>query len=112
MEAYLIAKNRKDIEMKKLVSTKSIRPKECRLIKRDELKNKVYEKLKETGDPAHIKPTLDCVLDMILEIRLDDRKLPTNRTGRECVLTTLGAHVYTWHNIEFIEAVKDCTCQV
>lgn len=79
-----------------------------KVIKRSMLKEIVYNKLNNTGDPSNIKPTLDRALDTILECRIDNRVMTTNPIGEESLLTLMGAHVYTWHNAELIESVKEC----
>ncbi len=79
-----------------------------KVIKRSMLKEIVYNKLNNTGDPSNIKPTLDRALDTILECRIDNRVMTTNPIGEECLLALMGAHVYTWHNEELIESVKEC----
>ena len=82
--------------------------KSVKVIKRSTLKETVYNKIKESGDPSNIKPTLDRALDAILECRIDNRVIATNPIGGNCLLTLMGAHVYTWHNIELIVSVKEC----
>ena len=79
-----------------------------KVIKRSKLKETVYNKLNESRDPSNIKPTLDKALDAILECRIDNRVMPTNNNGGECLLTLMGAHVYTWHNTELIDSVREC----
>lgn len=79
-----------------------------RMIKRSKLKELVYRNLEESGDHEHIKPTLDRVLDAIIECRLDSRVIATNKNGEQCLLTLMGSHVYTWHNKELIIAVREC----
>lgn len=79
-----------------------------KVIKRSMLKEIVYNKLNNIGDPSNIKTTLDRALDAILECRIDSRVMTTNPNGDKCLLTLMGAHVYTWHNEELIESVKEC----
>lgn len=79
-----------------------------KMISRSKLKELVYRKLEVSGDPEHIKPTLETALDAITELRLDSRVMSTNKDGKECLLTLMGSHVYTWHNRELIESVKEC----
>lgn len=79
-----------------------------RMIKRSRLKELVYRNLEASGDPEHIKPTLDSALDNIIECRLDSRAVANNREGNKCLLTLMGSHVYTWHNKELISAVEEC----
>ena len=82
--------------------------KSVKVIKRSTLKETVYNKIKESGDPSNIKPTLDRALDAILECRIDNRVMATNPKGEDRLLTLMGAHVYTWHNTELIDSVKEC----
>lgn len=82
--------------------------KSVKVIKRSTLKETVYNKIKESGDPSNIKPTLDRALDAILECRIDNRVMATNPKGEDCLLTLMGAHVYTWHNTELIDSVREC----
>lgn len=79
-----------------------------RMIRRSRLKELVYRNLEASGDPEHIKPTLDSALDTIIECRLDSRVMATNKEGNVCLLTLMGSHVYTWHNKELILAVEEC----
>lgn len=79
-----------------------------KVIKHSTLKETVYNKIKESGDPSNIKPTLDRALDAILECRIDNRVMETNLKGEDCLLTLMGAHVYTWHNTELIDSVREC----
>lgn len=79
-----------------------------KVIKRSMLKEIVYNKLNNTGDTSNIKSTLDRALDTILECRIDNRVMTTNPIGGDCLLTLMGAHVYTWHNTELITSVKEC----
>lgn len=79
-----------------------------RMIKRSKLKECVYRNLEKSGDPSKIKKTLDTALDAIVSIRLDNRVMATNMEGKEVLLTLMGTHVYTWHNKELIDAVKEC----
>lgn len=82
--------------------------KSVKVIKCSTLKETVYNKIKESGDPSNIKPTLDRALDAILECRIDNRVIATNPKGEVCLLTLMGAHVYTWHNTELIDSVREC----
>ena len=82
--------------------------KSVKVIKRSTLKETVYNKIKESGDPSNIKPTLDRALDAILECRIDNRVMATNPKGEDRLLTLMGAHVYTWHNTELIDSVREC----
>ena len=82
--------------------------KSVKVIKRSTLKETVYNKIKESGDPSNIKPTLDRALDAILECRIDNRVMATNHKGEDCFLTLIGAHLYTWHNTELIDSVREC----
>lgn len=91
-----------------MVKEEMLNKKLVRVIKRNALKEMVYNKLNESGDPSNIKPTLDRALDAILECRIDNRVMSTNPIGEDCLLTLMGAHVYTWHNTEFIMSVKEC----
>lgn len=79
-----------------------------KVVKRSTLKEIVYSKLNESGDPSNIKSTLDRVFDAILECRIDNRVMTTNPSGEICLLTLMGSHVYTWNNKELIAAVKEC----
>lgn len=79
-----------------------------KVIKRSALKEKIYNKLNDTGDPSNVKPTIDRALDAILECRIDSRVTTTNPVGNNCLLTFMGAHVYTWHNAELLESIKEC----
>lgn len=91
-----------------MVKTEVHDTKLVKVIKRSMLKEIVYNKLNNTGDPSNIKPTLDRALDAILECRIDSRVMTTNPNGDNCLLTIMGAHAYTWHNAELIESVKEC----
>lgn len=94
------------VYMKKLETT--VPSPSVRMIERSRLKELVYQKLNDSGDPSNIKPTLATALDAIVEIRLDSRVMATNKDGKEVLLTLMGSHVYTWTNSELIEAVRDC----
>lgn len=82
--------------------------KSVKVIKRSTLKETVYNKIKESGDHSNIKPTLDRALDAILECRIDNRVMTTNPKGEDSLLALMGAHVYTWHNTELIDSVREC----
>lgn len=94
------------VYMKKLETT--VPSPSVRMIERSRLKELVYQKLNDSGDPSNIKPTLVTALDAIVELRLDSRVMATNKDGKEVLLTLMGSHVYTWTNSELIEAVRDC----
>lgn len=81
---------------------------DCRVIKRSELRNIVCNNLRKSGDPEKLRPTIECVLNTITQCRIDSSAMATHTNGDEVLLTLMGNHVYTWHNKEFIDAVKFC----
>ena len=79
-----------------------------RVINREHFKKALYAKLEETGDTSNMKPTFERSCGTILECRLDSRVMATNKSGADCALLLMGAHVYTCHNKELLEFLKEC----
>mgnify|MGYP006939714172 CR=1 FL=1 len=79
-----------------------------RVISRERFKHALYAKLSETGDPLNMKPTFERSCGTILECRVDNRVMATNKDGVDCVLLLMGAHVYTCHNKELLQVVREC----